>query len=569
MCYHKYQNKKGDKLMIKDKFDLKNWSLILFLFLIFLPVEVQAEENNILVNEWSKSSLPVYDLINEKEVAGEKFTYYDLSFQKELQNEIENLKEASNYSIEKPLLILNPYGTITNALYVYFESVSINKVEYSIDTLVHNQNYTFKQTVVNHAEEENTFEFQLIGLVPDLENHITFRAYDSNNNLINEIDFTVSAPRTESFYPSVLHKKPGESLNKLAEGLYVTTGTSGFGANTFMFDNNGIVRAELGIDAYRLDHLELYKGNLIYSSNNNQLAVMNPLGKIIQLIELEGYNLHHDFTIGKNDKLLVLASINDTVIPRREDLILEVDLNTGEVEVLIDLLEVFPEYYLITSPSISSNGNPDLDWIHINSIEKVSQDEILLSSRETSTIIKLSNIYGEKTELDYLIGPDNVREGTSYEDYLLEPLNDFPIQGGQHSLNVETDSSLKEGEYYITFYNNNYWRIYTRPELKNDVPHNMMSTSFASSPFDSSYYYKYLVNEKENSFKLVDSIEVPYSSIVSNVQPLENTIIINSGKANLVGEYDEKGELIAEFTYPSSNFTYRVFKESFENIWFE
>ena len=164
MCYHKYQNKKGDKLMMKDKFDLKNWSLLLFLFLIFLPVEVQAEENNIFVNEWSKSSLPVYDLINEKEVAGEKFTYYDLSFQKELQNEIENLKEASNYSIEKPLLILNPYGTITNALYVYFESI-INKA------IVANKNtqismYTFdimanrykkcKITPVNNKISANT-----------------------------------------------------------------------------------------------------------------------------------------------------------------------------------------------------------------------------------------------------------------------------------------------------------------------------------------------------------------------------------------------------------------------------
>lgn len=544
-------------------------SIIIF-SLFSLPGAIQAEESSvILVDEWVESSLKVYDFIAEAELETGNFSFYDLAVQQQIQNKIEDLKKRElEYIIDDPLLILNPYGTITNALYVYFESEQGSRVDYSIETLIYNQAYNFKQTAVNYASAANTFEFQLIGLVPNLENKVTLSLYDADDNLLSELEFTISAPRTESFYPSTVQKRLGESSDDLIPGLYIINGVSGFGANSLLFDNDGIIRAEFDLDAYRFDHLEIYKGNLIYSSNNDQLAVMNPLGKITQVIELEGYNLHHDFIIGREDELLVLASINDAVIPRREDLILQVNLITGEVEVLVDLIDVLPEYYLLTTPSINSNGKPDLDWIHINSIEKVSHDEILLSSRETSTIIKLSNIFDSTTDLDYLIGPDNVWEETSYANYQLKPEGNFSIQAGQHSLNLERDPDLNPSQYYLSFYNNNYWRIRTRPELESQLPHENISLRSDSNFLDRSFYYKYLIDEVEKSFELVESIEVPYSSIVSNIQPFDNNIVINSGKANVVGEYDSNGKLIAEFLYPSSNFVYRVFKEDFNNLWF-
>ena len=92
-----------------------------------------------------------------------------------------------------------------------------------------------------------------------------------------------------------------------------------------------------------------------------------------------------------------------------------------------------------------------MNWIHVNSIELVDEDSVLLSSRETSTIIKIDNIYDEST-IDYMIGSPNFWEGSGYEDLLLTQVGEFSLQAGQHALTVETDDSLSDGQYYVTLF---------------------------------------------------------------------------------------------------------------------
>ncbi len=82
--------------------------------------------------------------------------------------------------------------------------------------------------------------------------------------------------------------------------------------------------------------------------------------------------------------------------------------------------------------------------------------------------------------------------------------------------------------------------------------------------------YRYLINENDGTYELVDSFEVPYSSIVSNVSygPNSTNYVVNSGISNVFGEYDEDGVLIREFSYDCTLQTYRVFKLDFVGFWF-
>ena len=96
------------------------------------------------------------------------------------------------------------------------------------------------------------------------------------------------------------------------------------------------------------------------------------------------------------------------------------------------------------------------------------------------------------------------------------------------------------------------------------------SRNFEPNPDENSYMYKYLIDENEGTFELIQSFPVPYSSIVSNVDPLSNgNYAINSGKANVFSEYDSKGNLIRSYHYVSGNFAYRAFKDTFSNFWFQ
>lgn len=76
-----------------------------------------------------------------------------------------------------------------------------------------------------------------------------------------------------------------------------------------------------------------------------------------------------------------------------EDLIIKIDVTTGDVSLVTDLGDIFPD--LKANAKVAQDG--DLDWIHINTIQWLGGGTVLLSSRETSTVIKLTDIYGMPT----------------------------------------------------------------------------------------------------------------------------------------------------------------------------
>src|SRR5699024_12047811 len=160
--------------------------------------------------------------------------------------------------------------------------------------------------------------------------------------------------------------------------------------------NKSILIAEIDTNSYRFDNLLFHDDQIIMANTSTKLIVMNSLGQITQYYDMPGYNMHHDFIIGQEDEMLILASLNDRKSIRREDIILSLDLNSGQIKELLDLKDVFGDYMQVTTPSYNQAGDAtDLDWIHINSIEKVNDDAVLLSSRETSTLIKVSTLDAE------------------------------------------------------------------------------------------------------------------------------------------------------------------------------
>jgi len=113
-------------------------------------------------------------------------------------------------------------------------------------------------------------------------------------------------------------------------------------------------------------------------------------------------------------------------------------------------------------------------------------------------------------------------------------------------------------------YNNNYQGARTRPKFNWE---NYPGTGTYEKG-NESHYYKYLVDEEKKTYQLVDKVVLPYSTIVSSVEDFDNHYITSSGMSHCFNEYDGDGNLIKEYNYTSKKYAYRIFKYTFNNIWF-
>lgn len=138
---------------------------------------------------------------------------------------------------------------------------------------------------------------------------------------------------------------------------------------------------------------------------------MNELGMVEQVYDLGNYQLHHDYVFDDDGNLLILAT--DTGKQTVEDCVLKLNPSTGEVSCILDLEDLLGDY----KESLGMDQE-DLDWVHINTIQWMGEDSILLSSRETSTILKIQNL-NTAPEIAYMIGEESFWEGTGYENLLL------------------------------------------------------------------------------------------------------------------------------------------------------
>lgn len=119
----------------------------------------------------------------------------------------------------------------------------------------------------------------------------------------------------------------------------------------------------------------------------------------------------------------------------------------------------------------------------------------------------------------------------------------------------------------MRFYDNNYWGNSTRDNYEPDLS-DQVGLSMTDEEGVNSYVYFYLVDETAGTFTLADSFEVPYSSLVSNVQNVEGQYVVNNGVHQCFGEYDDQGSLIREYGYTCTANGYRVMKSDFRGFWF-
>ena len=491
---------------------------------------------------------------------------FDMIYQDAVQDKLDVLLE-DDYTFDNPLMIYNLYGTNTLGLNLYFSTEEEAQLSYTIH-VGDSDIADFSRTLFNGEDGNVTTShaYQIIGLIAGEVNEVSLVLENEDGEEIDSKEITVDLTGVSVNVQKKLTVEDGDSKQELTNGLYSMLGNDSDDQDYLaLYDNDGILRMETEIIGYRAHRILFRNGKMYYSVSQTRIAEVNPLGQVTEIYRTGHYQLHHDYVFDNDGNLIVLA--NNTEKNTEEDCIIKIDLDTKAVTEVIDFEDMFKSY--VDTCTLDTTGSRDegedgLDWLHINSIVWLDGD-VLLSSRETSSIIRVNNIE-DNPELVYILSNDQFWKDTEFSDYVYEQKGDFKIHAGQHSLNYE--ESDEDGVYYITFFDNNYGRSNSQPEFDYSTVGIDNHNSFKG---DKSYYYVYKVDENEKTFELVDSFDVTYSGIVSSVQPMDNgNVVVDSGTAGVFTEYDKDHKLIRRFTAKLNKYmVYRVFKYTFNDFWFE
>ena len=529
-----------------------------------------SEERNVSVYDAPcQASISVSRIVPD-EYEEEGFTYYDEDVQQRLGQQVMEMAQQQKASMEAPLAILDPFGTGSNGLLLSFQTDRRTQIRYTVHTTSADlPDFTAVAQDLGGRELSRSHLFLLVGLVPGETSEVTLEALGERGRVLSSAVFTIEMPEATSGYAHQLDVTDGDSAAALTDGLYYATGLGDYYGYTFFFDNDGVLRYEMVLEGFHSDRFLYADGGLYTCVSSRKIALMSPLGQAVRVYDLGQYELHHDINWGPNGTILALA--NDTEQDTVMDVVVSLDPATGAVTEVVDFSELMDGYYgemthpvPITGDSFWQAGEDD--WLHLNSVQYMEKDDsILVSSRETSTIIKVSGIQTTPTLSAFLGDPDFWAD-TPYAELCYEMDGDFTPQYGQHDVELVADDSLPEGQYLLRMYDNHYWSLSTRdgyePELAESV-----STSLTGG--DASFITFYLVDDEARTFSLVEQHAVPYSAIVSNAQEFGGNFVANSGVAMQFGEYDADGALIRAFDYDCLMNGYRVMKGDFIGYWFQ
>lgn len=529
-----------------------------------------SEERNVSVYDAPcQASISVSRIVPD-EYEEEGFTYYDEDVQQRLGQQVMEMAQQQKASMEAPLAILDPFGTGSNGLLLSFQTDRRTQIRYTVHTTSADlPDFTAVAQDLGGRELSRSHLFLLVGLVPGETSEVTLEALGERGRVLSSAVFTIEMPEATSGYAHQLDVTDGDSAAALTDGLYYATGLGDYYGYTFFFDNDGVLRYEMVLEGFHSDRFLYADGGLYTCVSSRKVALMSPLGQAVRVYDLGQYELHHDINWGPNGTILALA--NDTEQDTVMDVVVSLDPATGVVTEVVDFSELMDGYYgemthpvPITGDSFWQAGEDD--WLHLNSVQYMEKDDsILVSSRETSTIIKVSGIQTTPTLSAFLGDPDFWAD-TPYAELCYEMDGDFTPQYGQHDVELVADDSLPEGQYLLRMYDNHYWSLSTRdgyePELADSV-----STSLTGG--DASFITFYLVDDEARTFSLVEQHAVPYSAIVSNAQEFGGNFVANSGVAMQFGEYDADGALIRAFDYDCLMNGYRVMKGDFIGYWFQ
>ena len=329
------------------------------------------------------------------------------------QTKLEDDLESEGYTLDKPNVILNPYGNSPLSALVIFETKAAEEVKVTIEGKDELSTYT------HTFDKEKVHYLPIYGLYAGVENEVIISAGDKEKVLKIKTDDLPD----DFIVPTSVFKDESRLTNDL---YFFTPSSKGY---MCAYDVNGDVRWYLSQRAiWEVNRLK--NGHLLVSTErlvnepyySTGLYEMDMLGKIYTEYSLPG-GYHHDYFEMENGNLLVASDDFDNEEGTVEDYVVELDRETGNIVKTFDLKDI------LNMEDGKSENWTNYDWFHNNSVwyDKKS-NSITLSGRHQDIVI---NIDYDSGKLNWILG-DSTNFSEEYQKYFFK-LTDGEWQWSQHA----------------------------------------------------------------------------------------------------------------------------------------
>ena len=350
-----------------------------------------------------------------KKLKVKKPDIYSMKYQKTAKSIIENYKKKGSYTVDAPLLIVNPYGTNTTGLYIYF------KHKFRVNTI-----YSVNVKEIDGKEDAKTKDFQgalytnttgmplaeqegiIIGMVPGERNYVSVYIYDENNKMIAKAGYRLDIPEAETVTMKTLDASLEREVTQLSDGLFAVFG----------LDDNG--RKE--------KHILFY----------DNYGIIDRFGKVEKFIPLEGG------ATALGDMDLNTGIRKAVTLSRRNgnDGIFSVDILEGKSKEIVNFNKLFSAYY--------KKGGSKLKF---TSVQFINDNDLIVSEKNTSSIVRINNVFRNPKIKGVISGTNDLK--SAYGDVFYSKDGDFVSQKKQSTAYVDKSEKLGKKQYHLIVFDNN------------------------------------------------------------------------------------------------------------------
>ena len=345
------------------------------------------------------------------------------------QNEAEKAMlaelRAGNYTLENPLIKLNPYFINPLAAMVLFTTEE--EVAVTVTVMGKEKEGNMKHTFPKAKEHV----LPILGLYGGYDNEVKVELYRGKSHTL-----TITTEPLSNEVPKLIKMETtAEYLRD--ELIFISPALS---ALATAFDYKGDVRWHLNIPCV-FDLKRVKNGNILIGSHRllkipyymSGIYEMTMAGKIVREYRLPGGYHHDQFEMENGDLLILTEDLRSETV---EDMCVLVDRYTGEIKKTWDYKD-----FLDPEKVAHSGSWTEEDWFHNNAVwYDKHTNSLTFSGRH---IDAMTNIDYDTGKLNWVIG-DPEMWPEEYQKYFFKPVGDgeFDWQYEQHANVITPDGDV-------------------------------------------------------------------------------------------------------------------------------